>query len=153
VVPHVQPIRVIGNGAFGYVFEAYDFNRKEKVALKRTQKVGNVVSREYDVLCLLRGKPNVIQLLDFFYSVDKQQRIVQNTVLEFCDCSLEDKLKIAEKTGQAIPIEQIKHFSRQMFNGLHHMHAVGVSHRDLKPENILLKARDASKFESYELAT
>jgi len=60
------------------------------VALKRTQKAGNVVSREYEVLSLLRGAPNVVQLVDFFYSVDQKQRVIQNTVLEFCDCSLED---------------------------------------------------------------
>jgi len=33
----------------------------------------------------------------------------------------------------------IKHFMRQVFNGLAHMHSKGISHRDLKPENILIK--------------
>jgi hypothetical protein len=33
-------------------------------------KAGNVVSREYEVLSLLKGAPNVVQLLDFFYSID-----------------------------------------------------------------------------------
>ena len=54
----------------GYVFEAIDLNRDIKVALKRTQKAGNIVSREYEVLSLMKGAPNVVQLLDFFYSVD-----------------------------------------------------------------------------------
>ena len=54
----------------GYVFEALDLNRDCKVALKRTQKAGNIVSREYEVLSLLKGAPNVVQLLDFFYTVD-----------------------------------------------------------------------------------
>jgi hypothetical protein len=88
--PNLKPIRVIGNGAFGkyhfrgqqliylyfwqnnrelltfcfcglgYVFEAIDTNRNCKVALKRTQKAGNVVSREYEVLSLLKGAPNVV---------------------------------------------------------------------------------------------
>jgi glycogen synthase kinase 3 beta len=49
-VPSLTPIKVIGNGAFGYVFEAYDNRRKCKVALKRTQKVGNIISREYEIL-------------------------------------------------------------------------------------------------------
>ena len=56
----------------GYVFEAYDLNRECKVALKRTQKAGNIVSREYEVLSLLKGAPNVVQLVDFFYSLDKK---------------------------------------------------------------------------------
>lgn len=68
--PNFTPVRVIGNGAFGYVFEAYCENRKCKVALKRTQKAGNIISREFEILDMLRGKENVVQLLDFFYSLD-----------------------------------------------------------------------------------
>ena len=33
----------------------------------------------------------------------------------------------------------IKHFMKQVFNGLSYMHAKNISHRDLKPENILIK--------------
>lgn len=70
-----------------------DNTRNCKVALKRTQKAGNIISREFEILDMLRGKPHVVQLLDFFYSIDEQERIIQNTVLEFCDQSLEDTLK------------------------------------------------------------
>jgi hypothetical protein len=41
---------VIGHGAFGYVFKCYDLNRECMVALKRTQKAGMIVSREFEVL-------------------------------------------------------------------------------------------------------
>ena len=44
----------------GFVFEAFDNVRNMKVAIKRTNKAGNVVSREYEVMTLLRGEPNVI---------------------------------------------------------------------------------------------
>lgn len=60
----------------GYVFEAIDNHRKCKVALKRTQKAGNIISREYEILQALRGVPNVVQLLDFFYSVDSKNRVI-----------------------------------------------------------------------------
>ena len=46
------------------------------MALKRTMKVGNVVSREYEVLSLLIGAPNVVQLVDFFYTLDQRQRVI-----------------------------------------------------------------------------
>lgn len=126
------------NCGLGYVFEAIDTNRNCKVALKRTQKAGNIVSREYEVLSLLKGAPNVVQLLDFFYTVDARQRIIQNTVMEFCDCSLEDTLRQSEKTKQPIDMAVIKRFCKQIFIGLEQMHKQGISHRDLKPENILL---------------
>jgi glycogen synthase kinase 3 beta len=56
----------------GYVFEAYDNNRNCKVAVKRTQKSGNIVSREYEILNLLQGQENIVQMLDFFYSRDRK---------------------------------------------------------------------------------
>ena len=77
----------------GFVFEAFDNVRNMKVAIKRTNKAGNVVSREYEVMTLLRGEPNVIQLVDFFYSIDQKQRLIQNIVMEFCEGSLEDQLR------------------------------------------------------------
>ena len=33
----------------------------------------------------------------------------------------------------------VRHFTKQVFNGLAQMHAQNISHRDLKPENILIK--------------
>jgi serine/threonine protein kinase len=54
------------------VFEAMDRNTNTKVALKRTMKVGNIISREYEVLSLLKGCENIVQLLDFFYSLDEK---------------------------------------------------------------------------------
>lgn len=122
----------------GFVFEAIDVNSHKRVAVKRTQKVGNVVSREYEVLNKLKGCDNVVQMLDFFYSTDRKQRLIQNTVMEYCDCSLEDQLRLASERKQSIPIQQVKHYTWQIFNGLKEMHKNGVCHRDLKPENILL---------------
>jgi len=52
----LQPIKLIGHGAFGYVYEIFDKNRNCKSALKRTQKAGNVVSREFEMLNMLIGK-------------------------------------------------------------------------------------------------
>jgi serine/threonine protein kinase len=118
---------VIGNGAFGkylfglililkfclgYVFEAYDNNRKVKVALKRTQKAGNIISREFEILDMCRGKENIVQLLDFFYTIDDKQRIIQNTVLEFCDESLEDVLKRLDHEKSFLDMKTLKRYIR-----------------------------------------
>mmetsp|Transcript_8409 Transcript_8409/g.12803 ORF Transcript_8409/g.12803 Transcript_8409/m.12803 type:complete len:88 (+) Transcript_8409:32-295(+) len=64
----LQPIKVIGSGSFGYVFEAYDEESKERVAVKRTQKAGEYVSREYEVLNKLKGCKNVVRMLEIYYS-------------------------------------------------------------------------------------
>ncbi len=77
----------------GYVFRAYDVKNERLVAIKRTPKVGNKTSREMEVLEALKDAPNVIQLLDFFYSLDAHHRLVQNSVFEYCDQTVEDILK------------------------------------------------------------
>jgi len=59
-IPKFTPVKVIGHGAFGFVFEAFDKNRNMKVAIKRTHKAGNVVSREYEVMALLKHEPNIV---------------------------------------------------------------------------------------------
>ena len=69
-----------------------------------------MVSREYEVLTLLKGAPNVIQMHEFFYSMDHKQRIIQNIVMEFCDKSLEDVLKQVVTNKRPIPMEHVKHF-------------------------------------------
>ena len=44
----------------GYVFEAIDPHTGESVAIKRTSKSGEYVSREFEVLDRLRGCNNVV---------------------------------------------------------------------------------------------
>ena len=123
----------------GYVFKALDSDGNP-VAIKRSQKVGNKVSREFEVLSELTGLPNVIQLVDFFYSLDSKERLIQNSVFEFCDKNLEDVLKEVDKKDQSvfIPLHDIKRYSKEILNGLSYMHEKRIVHRDLKPENILL---------------
>lgn len=52
----------------GYVFEAYDRTHGKTVAVKRTTKAGEYVSREFEVLDRLRDCKNVIKMLDIYYS-------------------------------------------------------------------------------------
>jgi len=65
---NLEPKRLIGSGSFGYVFEAYDRDSKQTVAVKRTQKAGEYVSREFEVLDKLKECKNVVRMLDIYYS-------------------------------------------------------------------------------------
>jgi serine/threonine protein kinase len=55
--------------------------------------------------------------------------------------SLEDKLREVTSAKTPLLMSHIKHYSKQIFNGLSQLHKKGIAHRDLKPENILLKSR------------
>lgn len=123
------------------MFKAVESATGTPVAIKRSQKVGNKVSREFEVLTALKGKPNIIQLVDFFYSVDTKERLIQNSVFEFCDMSLEEVIKDLDRKIPSVymPMADIKRYTKEILNGLHHMHSLRIVHRDLKPENILIK--------------
>ena len=76
----------------GYVFEAIDPNTGESVAIKRTSKSGEYVSREFEVLDKLRDCENVVQLLNIYYSKNEEGKVVQNLVFEFCNSNLEEAI-------------------------------------------------------------
>ena len=52
----------------GYVFKALDKETDQIIAVKRTEKAGEFVSREFEILSKLRNCKNVVRLLDIYYS-------------------------------------------------------------------------------------
>ena len=135
--PDYEPISLRGSGAFGYVIEAYDRINDVRVAIKRTHKVGPKLSREYEILSELKDCDYVVKLLDTFYSVNDDGKVIQNLVFEYVDRSLEKYMDEFRKKKQFIPIEKIKQISKQLLLGLDFCHKKHIVHRDLKPENVL----------------
>ena len=140
----------------GYVFQAYDKDSKQTVAVKRTQKAGEYVSREYEVLNKLRECKNVVKMLEIYYSTSHDGKTAQNLVFEFCHKNLEEiiqetkkmRSKAAEEnngTNVRIPIGDIKSYMKQILTGMAYVHSQGISHRDLKPENILMNDKGVVK--------
>lgn len=82
-LPNYQPISLRGSGSFGCVIEAYDKNRDKRVAIKRTQKVSKTLSREFEILEALKECEQTVQMLDIFYTINKEGNVVQNIVFEF----------------------------------------------------------------------
>jgi serine/threonine protein kinase len=62
IAPKYTFLKRIGSGAFGVVFEAED-DHKRRVAFKRIHKVGNVTSREIEILLQIKDFTNVVKLL------------------------------------------------------------------------------------------
>ena len=82
-IPDYEPISLRGAGAFGYVLEAYDRTNDIRVAIKRTHKVGSKMSREYQVLSELKNCDQCVKMLDTFYTVNDDGKVIQNVVFEY----------------------------------------------------------------------
>ena len=87
-IPNYEPISLRGAGAFGYVIEAYDKTNDTRVAIKRTHKVGSKLSREYQVLCELKDCDQCVKMLETFYTVNDDGKVIQNVVFEYFERSL-----------------------------------------------------------------
>lgn len=67
----LAPVALVRNASLtllGYVFEAFDKTHQQTVAVKRTTKAGEYVSREFEVLDRLKDCKNVVRMLDIYYS-------------------------------------------------------------------------------------
>ena len=110
-------MKIFDRAFLGYVFEAFDKESNQTVAVKRTQKAGEYVSREYEVLNRLRDCKNVVKMLDIYYSRSDDGKTAQNLVFEFCNKNLEEiiqdtKKKMQEGKNDRIPIEDIKSYMK-----------------------------------------
>ena len=134
--------KMIGNGCFGHVFEVTDVRNNKKVALKRMIKTSQKISREYEILQILHGCENVIQLEDFFYSLNYKGDLIQNFVFEYCQSNLEDVLTNHIKGKVFLDYKTIKRLMFNLIKGLKALHVNKIAHRDFKPENVLIKDGD-----------
>ena len=137
-IPDYEPISLRGSGCFGYVFEAMDRIHNTRVAIKRTHKVDKKLSREFEILSKIKDCDYVVKLLDAFYSVNNDGKIIQNLVFEFVSLNLQTYIDNHLKNKKHIPIDKIKLIAKQMLIGLDYCHKKHIVHRDLKPENVLL---------------
>ena len=137
-LPDYYPLSIKGSGSFGHVFKAYDRNHNCLVALKMTHKVGPKLSREFDILTQLKDCDYVVKLLDAYYTLSDEKKLIQNLVFEYLPNNLDKYMRKIKRDKSFINIKKIKEISKQLLLGLSYCHKKDIVHRDLKPENILL---------------
>jgi serine/threonine-protein kinase len=128
---------VIGRGAMGVVYRAFDPRLSRYAAIKMLTPERVVSSearerfmREARAAASIRHE-NVITI----YAVDEVNGL-PCLIMEFLEgASLQDHLDDAG----ALPIADVLHCARQIAAGLAAAHRRGVVHRDIKPANILVE--------------
>ncbi|AYU80212.1 Mitogen-activated protein kinase 8, putative [Leishmania donovani] len=130
-------LEVIGEGTYGVVFKCCDKRTNRIVAVKQFKNfqanayVRVAMLRELRVEQLLKGEPNVTQLLETF-----KQKNRLYLVMEYIPRSL---LDVLEEVQHGLPEDSLVVLLFTILLGIRSCHRNGIIHRDVKPENILVR--------------
>ncbi|KAI9690263.1 MAG: dual specificity protein kinase kns1 [Bathelium mastoideum] len=134
-----QIIKLLGQGTFGKVVEAFDKKKRAKCAVKiirSVQKYRDASRIELRVLSTLalNDKSNINKCIHLRDCFDFRNHIC--IVTDLLGQSVFDFLK----GNQFVPFPSthIQGFARQLFTSVAFLHDLNLIHTDLKPENILL---------------
>jgi formylglycine-generating enzyme required for sulfatase activity/predicted Ser/Thr protein kinase len=127
--------KLLGKGGFGAVYQAWDANLNEPVALKEsiltTPEAQRQFQQEAKMLFKLRH-PNLPVVHDCFTIQGQGQYLVMDFI------EGEDLGALVKRSG-ALPFEQVLKWIQQIGEALSYMHKrqPPIIHRDIKPANII----------------
>lgn len=127
-------ISSIGSGKNAEIWLAYDRTANQYYAIK-VQKADSFNTEEIDVLKVL-DHPNCIELVNHFLVKAKGNKYAC-LVFPICAGSLGSVLD-AGRYEYGLPLETVKRLTKQMLEGLAHIHSKNLVHADIKTDNILL---------------
>ena len=137
----------IARGGMGEVYEAFDQELQERVALKTVTATAcdnpSAVRRLKAEVQLARrvSHPNVCRIYDFGTHVTATGSQVSFLTMEFvAGVTLGKQLR---QSG-ALPVEEARALGRDLLLGLKAAHDAGVLHRDFKSDNVILR-QDGSR--------
>ena len=150
ILQHYRPLKKLGKGAYGIVFQALDRKTNKKVALKKifdafqNQTDAQRTYREIIYLFYLNQHENIIKLhkvfkahndMDIYLVFELMQTDLHNVVYE-------------------IPLTRIQqqYIVYQILKAVKYIHSAGLVHRDLKPGNILINESCQIKIADFGMA-
>jgi serine/threonine protein kinase/TPR repeat protein len=145
--------RVLGQGAMGVVYEAFDPRLHRRVAIKtilkshldpRTaQDYSQRFIREAHAVAKL-NHPHIVQVHDFGEEGD-----VAYLVMEFVNGR---ELKSYFDSGERFDLKQAVRIVTELCEALEFAHRAGIVHRDVKPGNVMLDAEMRAKLTDFGVA-
>lgn len=139
---------LIGAGAFGHVWRAWDWKLECDVALKipRSDLASEFIDRfieEARIAAQLRKHPNIVSVHEADWDAE-----IAFIVSDYVDgVSLHDRLDESRMSSQ-----ETLEILITICSALNHAHQQGIVHRDLKPDNILLDDQGVPHITDFGLA-
>lgn len=133
--------RFIARGGMGEVYEAFDQELQEQVALKTVTSTAcdnpSAARRLKAEVQLARrvSHPNVCRIYDFGSDLTPNGAPVSFLTMQFVDG---ETLGARIRRSGALPVEEARALGRSLLRGLAAAHDAGVLHRDFKSDNVIL---------------
>lgn len=154
IEPHISQrfdlLQIVGKGAYGIVWKAFDRTTKATVALKKVFEAfqnetdAQRTFREVVILLSLPEHENVIRLLDVIRSENRKDLYL---VFEYMQSDVHSVIK-----SNILKAEHKQFIVYQILKALKFLHSGGVFHRDLKPSNVLINSDCYIKLCDFGLA-
>ncbi|MEO7727617.1 MAG: serine/threonine-protein kinase, partial [Burkholderiales bacterium] len=148
-----EVLRVLGRGAMGVVYEAFDPSIERTVALKtirRDQLEGDdaaeVITR-FQREAKAAGRlnhPNIVAIYDFGNDGD--------TTFIAMEFVIGRELKDHFQKDERFPLAEIARIMGELLDALEYSHNYGVVHRDIKPANIIIRPNGQVKVADFGIA-
>ncbi|CAL9121021.1 cyclin-dependent kinase F-1 [Musa acuminata AAA Group] len=145
IIERYEILGRIGSGAYADVYRGRRRSDGLVVALKEIHDYQSSF-REIEALQALRGAPNVVDLIEYFWNEDEEDAVL---VLEFLPADLGAVILEAKRGGAGIAIGEVKQWMLQILRGVEACHRSSVVHRDLKPSNLLISADGVLKLADF----
>lgn len=143
-------LRVVGQGAFGKVFQVQQIETEDIFAMKVMRKDtimeknhGEYMRAERDILTKI-VHPFIVQLRYSFQTKSKLYLILDFINGGHLFFQLYRQVTFSEELARL--------YTAEIVSAVAHLHKHGIIHRDLKPENILLDAEGHVKLTDFGLA-
>jgi branched-chain amino acid transport system substrate-binding protein len=150
LVNRYRIIKLLGQGGFGEVYQAWDMRLEGCCAVKRNLQPAPEVRRQFEqearMLFKLRH-PNLPRVQDYFTGLEDEQYLVMDFV------EGEDLSDFLKRTGTP-PVEQALAWLEQVCDALTYLHSrqPPVVHRDIKPANIIITPEGQAMLVDFGIA-